>query len=397
VESKVLKCIIESRESFYKLEPFIDEGEQFSEAGKIIYNTIKEFYARDNDIEAVDQEILVAFIGNKYPNKLDLFKHLIDNMPSTVSSPNVLEYYRELKRENLGDRIASSLMGNKHKQAATLMENYLSLNMEAEDEDTTLCNLDAEELLAKTHGTALIPLYPKVLSDKLGGGMPRQGQLLIYARPDVGKSTVAMNIAGGVTKDGYKVLYCGNEDPSSVMIPRYLSRATGWTRYEVHADLQGAIDEARAAGAYPNFIFHPMSPGSMSEIRSQIEKHEPDMVIIDQIRSISTGMDGPTLSLEKVCVDMRSLAKQHNFVSVLVTQAGESAHNKLVLDMTDVEWSNTGVQGAMDVMLGIGQDKQWKDMNRIMIAFTKNKLTEPLKPFDAKIDYATQTILGKRE
>lgn len=397
MESKILKTIITSRESFNALAPYINNGEQFSEVGKVLYSTIEDFYQRDPEMGAVDQDILLKFIENKYPNKIDLFAHLVDNMPESVSAPNILEYYRELKRENLGDRIASSLLGSQDKKAVALMEDYLSLSVEAYTEETTLCNLDAEELLEKTHGTDLIPMYPKIISDKLGGGMPRQGQMLIYARPDIGKSTVAMNIAGGATKDGFKVLNCGNEDPTSVMVRRYLARATGWTQREVGDDLQGAIDAAREAGGYQNYIFHPMAPGSMPEIRAQIEKHSPDIVIIDQIRSVITGAEGHTLSMERVCIEMRALAKEHNFVSILVTQAGESANNKLVLDMVDVEWSNTGIQGAMDLMVGVGQNQEWKDKSRIMLSFPKNKLTEPIKPFDCRIDYACQKILGKRE
>jgi len=396
MESKVLKCLLDSRESYNHLAPYI-KGDQLSEAGRVIYDTVSEFYGRDSVINHIDQEILFAFIKKKYPNKADLFQHLLDSMPEEVSAPNILEFYRELKRENLGDKIASNLLGNKHKQAVALMEDYLSLSTEADTEDTTLWNLDAEDLLQQTHGGDMIPLYPSILSDKLGGGMPRQGQLLIYARPDVGKSTVAMNMAGGAARDGYKVLYCGNEDPSSVMVPRFIARATGWTRTQVRDDLQGAIDEARANGSYLNFIFHPMTPGTISEIRAQVERHKPDIVIVDQVRLIDTKMESPTLSLEKACIDMRTMAKEHNFVSILITQAGESGEGKLVLSMTDVEWSNTGVQGQMDVMIGVGQNSEWKGRSRIMLSFPKNKLTEPLKPFDCRIDYATQTIYGKRE
>ena len=76
MESRVLKTLITSRESFNSLAPYVKES-IFSEAGIIVYKTIEEFYERDKDIEHVDQDMLLKLIGHKYPKKLDLFTVLV--------------------------------------------------------------------------------------------------------------------------------------------------------------------------------------------------------------------------------------------------------------------------------------------------------------------------------
>lgn len=392
MENNVLSCVLNSKESYTQLAKYVNKHD-FSEIGRLVYDSAADFYEKDSSASRVDIPLLLSKLEHKYPKKIDLLSHVFDNLPEDVSYPNVLEYFRDLRKEQLGMQIASSLLGGKN-NVGTLMEDYLAETVSFEEEAASVYNLDAADLLTKTHGGDLIPIYPSVLSKKLGGGIPRQGQALIYARPDTGKSTVAMNIAGGAALNGFRVLYCGNEDPSILMTKRFIQRVTGKTKSEVEADLQGAINVARQSGAYQNFMFHPMTPGTIAEIRGQVEKFQPDIVIVDQVRLLDTGQDGPTLSLERACIDMRTMAKEYSFVSILLTQAGESAHNKLILEMNDVEWSNTGVQGQMDLMIGVGQNPEWKENNRVMLSFPKNKLTEPIKPFDCRINYPLQKILG---
>ena len=148
---------------------------------------------------------------------------------------------------------------------------------------------------------------------------------------------------------------------------------------------------------YDNFYFVDLHPGTIAEVRKEIEEIRPDIVIVDQVRLLRVVKDSPTRNLEEGCIAMRNLAKEFHFVSVLVTQAGASATNKLYIDMEDVEWSNTSVQGQQDLMIGIGQTNELKTRNQIMLSFPKNKLTAPIKPFVCRIDYVKQTIKGLKK
>src|SRR5690606_32128932 len=108
---------------------------------------------------------------------------------------------------------------------------------------------------------------------------------------------------------------------------------------------------------------------TIHEIRSYVEKISPDLVVVDQIRNLAVKPESMTVNLEQGVIAMRNLAKEFNFVSVVVTQAGDSAHNKLILDYTDVEWSNTGVAAQMDLMIGVGQNEDFKSQGKVMLSF----------------------------
>ena len=60
---------------------------------------------------------------------------------------------------------------------------------------------------------------------------------------------------------------------------------------------------------------------------------------------------------------------------VSVTQAGDSAEGKAVLDMGDVDYSNTGIPSQADVMVGIGANKTHKEQGEVVFSLPKNKVS----------------------
>jgi hypothetical protein len=80
------------------------------------------------------------------------------------------------------------------------------------------------------------------------------------------------------------------------------------------------------------------------------------------------------LQLEEVQRGLRELSKKLELVSFSVTQAGGSADNKAVLNMSDLDWNKTGVQGACDLMIGIGATDMMLQQGTRILSFPKNKI-----------------------
>lgn len=389
-ESKLIATLASSREAFNKLVSHI-EFSTFSDLGQSIYKEIIEFYGTDKNANKVDLDIVQEKLKLKYGKHYDLVHEYIVSLPEPSSLENLLSLFNALKKDKLGLELMQAISSKKEDKTVKLMEEYLVTRVEDEQEEVFNAT-PLEELESHFTGKNLIPIYPSKLNQYLGGGLPRQSQVCIFARPDVGKSTAAINIAGGAAKNGYKVLYIGNEDPAPKMVYRIVSRLLGKPEHEIRNNLKKYYEEALERG-YKNIFFVPMHPGTLSEVRANVEKYIPDIVIVDQIRNFAIN-ESMTVNLEQGCIGMRNLAKEFNFVSVVITQAGESAHNKLILDYTDVEWSNTGVAAQMDLMIGVGQNEEFKLKNKVMLAFPKNKVCDPIKPFHAGIDYLTNTIMA---
>mgnify|MGYP001570667657 CR=1 FL=1 len=389
-ESKLLSTLSSSREAFTKLHAIIDVS-TFSETGELLYEEIERYYASDKEAARCDLGIIEEYLVQKYPKRAGILNEYIESLPEAGSVSNILRLYEEQKKNALGIEVIQALAGKEDQEKINgLMESYLSFSIREEEEQLYNAT-DLSKLETHFSGKNLIPIYPTKLNELLGGGVPRQTQICVFARPDVGKSTTAINIAGGAALNGYKVLYIGNEDPAPRMVFRMVSRILKVPESEIRNDLAGYYEQAMSLG-YENIYFVSMHPGTIAEVRSYIEKIRPDILIIDQIRNLSIKKESMTINLEQGCIATRNLAKEFNLVSIVITQAGESAHNKLILDYIDVEWSNTGVAAQMDLMIGVGQNKDFKATGKVMLSFPKNKITAPIAPFHCHIDYTTQRL-----
>lgn len=386
---KIISTLLASKESFDILAPYITRSD-VDEASWAIFEEIQTYYERDPKATKVDNDVVLARLvkkNNIHPIVLeDVFSHL----PEPSSAPNLIETFVEAKKERLITSILVSIHDHDNDKIKQYMEEYLTYNIE-EIKEEMFNGTAIEELENHFTGRNLIPLFPTMVSDAIGGGIPRQSQICIFARPDVGKSTAAINTAVGAAERGFRILYIGNEDPAPKMMYRIITRFTRVPEEKLRTDPKGYFEAAIAAG-YPNLYFVPMHPGGYTELRKWIERIKPDIVVIDQIRNMHFKKESMTINLEQGCIATRNLAKEFNFVSIIITQAGDSARNKPVLSMEDVEWSNTGVAAQCDLMIGMGQTEDMKENGRVMLSFPKNKLSAPIKPFSARIEYNINRI-----
>jgi RecA-family ATPase len=185
------------------------------------------------------------------------------------------------------------------------------------------------------------------------------------------------------------VLYVGNEDPMLDITIRVVSRLTGLTKYEIYDDLDGAHQAACAMG-YEDLILAPLAPGTPREIEALVTEFKPDVLIIDQLRNLNTGDDHFVQSLEKAATAARNIAKAHDVLVVSATQAGDSATGKKVLDMGDVDSSNTGIPAQADVMIGISDYVD--DRGRVTFSLPKNKRSGRHDFFEVEFDTTTSRI-----
>ena len=69
-----------------------------------------------------------------------------------------------------------------------------------------------------------------------------------------------------------------------------------------------------------------------------------------------------------------------------VTQAGDSAENKAVLSMGDVDFSNTGIPSQADLMIGMGANYEHQKAGEIVISLPKNKISGKHEYFACMVD-----------
>lgn len=380
MENKLISAVVQSREAFIEvLSTEIDDD--FSDLVQIIWEEVKDYYNNDPNAEFVDKEILTKRLVRKHKKHGEIFSNFIKALEE-VSTINVLQEAIDVKLEAVRHKLAQEFVGGKDSREATrkidtLLEEYNKLRLgklDTEENKTEVYQgTDIGTILSETTSSNRIAILPARLNEQLNGGALRQHHIVVFAPTEMGKSLYALNLAYGIIKQGLKVLYIGNEDPAIDMIYRFMWRVTGMTNQEIQKEPEKAQELLNEKG-FENFIFAEMAPGTPREIEELVKEYEPDALIVDQIRNLDMGEDGKTLSLEKAATFMRKMGKMYNLVPVSLTQASDSATGKTFLRRGDIDFSNVGIPGTADLLIGIGATEEMEAGGERMLSLIKNKI-----------------------
>ena len=274
------------------------------------------------------------------------------------------------------------------------MDHFSDVTELEESEDLTPAAESAAYILQElSNPDNLIKIYPNVLNAAIDGGLTPGNHVLVFARPNIGKTMFVINLARGFARDGRRVLHLINEEPKKQVIQRYVSRFSGLEKHEVYLDISEAINKANANG-FENLYVEDINPGTFHEIRCLIEKINPEIVIIDQLRNVKIKDDNRVTALEHAATEARNLCKKYGIVVVSITQAGDSASNKLVLTDSDIDSSKTGIPAQMDLILGIGADQTQKDSHMRTVTIVKNKLSPVHEYYPVRVDENLSKIIS---
>lgn len=398
MEQKIIASVLSSREHWEAVSPHVTKDDLTPE-GTLVWRKIKEYYERDKSAHHVDFELLTKRIlrkvqdNPKHKEMVQLYLQSVDLVD--ISGINVVAELLEYKKDVVSMHLAEALVSHNTVLSRELMEKLqvldaaIDLDIGVEEEYQ---GMDVGELLSSFSEENLIRVAPKSLNRRIGGGALRGHHIIIAAMPETGKSLFAMNMNNGFVYQGLKTLYIGNEDPMVSLVLRFVGNLTGLTQYEMLADTDKAMKMAINAG-YNNAVFAGLSPGTLPEIRSLIVKHKPDVLIVDQLRNIQAKSENRTSQLETVARGMRDFARQYNMLVVSVTQAADSARDKKILTMSDIDGSKIGIPGACDVMVMIGMDPAYYDLDQRHMTLSKNKLSGEHSNWIVKIDKHTSRVM----
>lgn len=380
MERMLLAAGLKNRASFDIINGWITQS-KYSRPFQIVWDMVANYYQRDTDAELAQPEILTALITEtvRNPKHQAQFIELLNEAWGTdVSEVNVEQVVLESKLTELADELALALTnGTEHDELLTKYAELKSMTSLDELSEEGTDELDVNDLSSlldtENEGVGRLTLYPTAVNERLGGGVQGGHHIVVYARPETGKTALCISIAAGFARQGSMGLYFTNEDrPQDIML-RLISNLTGWTRSQILGNREEAIALARANGL-DNIRIISMAPGTPRQIEAYLKKHRPAWIVIDQLRNVAVKSDSRVNQLEMAATFARNMAKKYSIVVVSVTQAGDSANNKAILDMGDVDFSNTGIPAQADVMIGMGVTPALDQEGVRMISLPKNKL-----------------------
>ena len=374
VEIELISAAMKSRESWAKAHDLLDFT-CWSPLSNRIFDAVSEYYSKDAEATKADPGYVFKYASRNMSSEdqkeqcNDLIKTALG---LEISPKNVVSLAIEVRRKSLGLKLAEALVNDEHD--SEIFEEYTKL-VEAEDISQLMGDeyndIELSDLMEVMDPKNKIKLYPSSLNERLNGGIVHGDTIIAYGRPNAGKTAFCVTNMAGIAARGYKVLYAGNEDPVKKIIVRVISCLTGKNAMEMMQDPEGSVELARRRG-YGNIVFsHPVT--SLNHLANLVRRHKPDLVVVDQVRNLSTKADNRVGQLEQSAIGVRNLAGEHKFACIEVTQAGDSAEGKLRLGMNDIDNSKTGLPGACDIMIGLGVDPVFLQNNSRMMNITKCK------------------------
>lgn len=385
-EGLLLAAILKDRESYNVAMKIGLEANDFSDAGKLLLQCAAEQYKRDEALPAVLLDVLRTQIERRVKNKgmAESYTEYARGLPEDISRVNISEEYRLLRRARIAMQLASRLASGQHdSETDELLSKYGELNQQSGNEISY--RLTPEDFDGRKGER--IPLAPARLNEFVGGGVLRGHNITVYGRPDSGKSLFGLNQAAFACAHGFKVLYVANEEPAQDITRRLLARLSQQPVQNLQGAgaIRAALEKCGPAYADRWFLLHKAG-ATIKDVRAAAGDIGPDIIVIDQIKNIAVKEDNRALQLDRLAREVRETGIEYGAVTISVTQAGISAHNKLVLTMDDVEWSNTGIPGAADLMIAIGVTDEYDLQNKRQISIPKNKVNGAHGNFPVWVD-----------
>ena len=375
-ETKVLAAFIDSRKEYESASAHV---KGVSPMGKAVLKAIGEYYSMDVNATSTDMDVLEAQLSRQFgsvpKHAQELENYLVELRSIDVSAVNVGREVLAAEQERVGLLLADAILTKNQSMISTYMREYEDINSDTELEADTEDMYTGADLAEFEHiydDTALIRIAPPSLNKRLRGGLIRGHHLLLAAMPEAGKSLFALNMTAGFVRQDLKVLYVGNEDPIPELILRLLSNLSGVDADHLFDRKDYVMEKAREYG-YDLVTFKGMDPGNIDAIDIMMRKGEYDVLVIDQLRNLDSKTENNTLRLEAVAKGARNLARRHNALVVSVTQAAESARDRLVLNGGDIDGSNIGMPGACDIMVMVGMTDEYYLKELRSVTLVKNK------------------------
>lgn len=384
MELDILSALLSSRESHDTIIKYITLKSYTREFQHLV-RFITDYYHRDYDANAVKLSILIEQIKAAVDNDkhLDRFTEMLNRAVATETSvTNTEAVIVSAKKRELEIDLASALAEGQTKDIDQLLEDYQSARhatsleeLDGEDEEILENVVIGDLLAARTARNNLFPIYPRSVNEKLDGGAEAGDNIVLFGMTEIGKSLLAIHNACGWARMGKKGLYLINEDKIQRIALRIASNLTGMTRAEMEREPDRANQIAKEKGI-DNIRLVQITPGSKRSITALVEKYEAEWCVLDQMRNVDVGAkEGRVNQLEQIATFTRNLGKRTGCLMFNVTQAGESARNKIFLGTGDVDYSNVGIPGQADLMIGFGADEEMIRRNERGISLCKNKLT----------------------
>lgn len=267
----------------------------------------------------------------------------------------------------------------------TVIEEVLANHAADAGQRVATCDTSLEDILRSGSRDGYFPFMLQPLQERVGG-MGRGHLGVLFARPEVGKSSLIAGLCSGYLSLGLNVAYFRNEEPPANILINFVRALLNKTELELYAEAGTTYpvwEDARSR-------LHMYNADTMSfeECAAIVRATEPDVVVFDQIDKVALEgrFNRTDEKLKELYVCTRRLAATASCLVWNVSQASADGEGKRYLTYDMLDNSKTGKAGEADVIIGVGKNDVLNEDGLRYLTITKNKISGWHGPLTACFD-----------
>ncbi len=375
-ERSLLGSVLISQDAFFKIVDIIKPDDFYDPAHKLIFGAILKLTEEQKPVDLVsltnmlsERGELDAVGGNSY----------IADLTGAVATASHAKHYAEIIAEKSirrrlisasediaelsydeSDSDASSILDAAEQKLFNVAKNTVKSDLVSIESILTE-NFDRLELLHQSGGKLSGIPTGFVDIDKRFAGLNRSDLIVIAARPAMGKTTLALNIAQNIAIDeNLPVLFFSLEMSKEQLVDRMLSYESGVNNSKLRTgDLSDedfeSLSHAWGALGEANMYIDDTPGITVTEMRAKARrlsyKQKPGLIVVDYIQLMSgTGKDSGNRVQEvsEISRGLKILARELDVPVIALSQLSRSveARHPQIPQLSDLRESGSIEQDA---------------------------------------------------
>ena len=398
IEKQVIALCL--RKEFWDKAKNILSKEMFPKEYSTIFDTINSSQQKYEVDLTVDE--LLALHRDRYPampeSTRNNIEEEIENLkgvaPTNMSMAFDLLFnlWRRDKAREIGDKALAIWTGQSDDFGVLQRIIDTALKEDPEQHETftiikdTLKDLIANETKTCDFKFPLKPLYSQVM------GLNKGDLGIIFARPEVGKTSFCCYLASEYVKAGHKVFYWANEERATRLKIRIFCSLLNMSKDDLYDNVESCSNKLQDMEVEDKLTVIDSVGTDIREIQSYCDLNKPDIIFVDQLDKIKVrgNFNRGDERLKELYSSAREIAKRNECLVWAVSQAGADAEGKQIINYDMLDGSKTGKAGEGDIIIGIGRNNGDYDLDPTrFLTISKNKVNGVHSTVTCEMDVKT--------
>lgn len=394
-EQSVLGSILLDKDAIIKIADILLPRDFYKKSHRLIYEAMLDLYNNQEPIDLIN-------LTNRLKDKKQLDEvggasYLSDLVNITATPSHVVSYAKTVhKKRILRDLISASyniaelgykededidmILDEAEKSIFGITQDSISKNFTSIKESLNEAFERINKLHEHDHSTRGVPTGFKKL-DSLLSGLQRSDLIILAARPSLGKTSLALNIALNAAKNGIPVGIFSLEMSTEQLVDRFIASEARVDLWKLRTgtlsdegeynDFQRISDALDTLSKLPIFIDDASTPNVM-QMRTMARRlqaeHGLGLLVIDYLQLIQprNPSDSPVQAISEISRSLKGLARELNVPILALSQLSRAVEQRVtrVPKLSDLRDSGSIEQDADVVMFIYREDKDKENSER---------------------------------